>query len=79
MAMAKQPDRKISGPNPTRGQRVDITELESKLRNQCQFNGDETATVYEVATGWAVEMNIPVKQSITMAFRVYWRLVNEKS
>ena len=77
--MAKQAPRKIDAPGPVRGQRLDTDNLDALLRASCRFDGMDSAAVMEAATAWASGMDIPVKQAVTVAWRCYWRLHDERA
>ena len=76
--MAKKRDQPIAAPAPTRGQRLDTGDLEALLRANCLFDGMDTGAVMEAATRWASAMDVPVKQALTVAWRCYWRMNDER-
>jgi hypothetical protein len=69
--MAKYKDQPIDQPAPVQGQRLDTADLGAMLRDRVRFGPEDNQAVPQVAAEWAAQMGIPVKQAVTVAWRVY--------
>jgi len=83
--MTKTPAKPIAQPGPTSDRLLDVGPLESILREELRKQrakpgGSDGRAVMEAAARWRTEedVEIPAKQAVTVAWRVYRSLDDEQ-